>query len=450
MLSRRSADDRRSGRVEVICARDASNRVPNLEIDYISLDMVECPICGKNVKSTAINEHIDSNCELHVVDIDADGGTSNRNASSFFQPPTNRRTGSSSKEEPGSQNGAKPSDDGHSSSQGSVRARKRALEEEDEGRDVTANHIEHPIKKQKTNPLQKNAPLAERMRPTTLDDICGQELVGPNGLIRGLIEERRIPSMILWAPTGTGKTTIARLIAQKAQYRFIEINSTSTGVQECKKFFAEARSELALTGRSTIIFCDELHRFNKAQQDVFLGPVEAGHITLIGATTENPSFKVNNALLSRCRVFTLAKLSDHDILTILQRALSMEYDTRPALLDDEFLLYLAAFSDGDARTALNLLELAMDLIKRPEMTTESVKRALTKTLVYDRNGDMVSLNRFWYSRHELISLALRQHFSFPQSRSRIGSRRDGLLSCSDASVRRRPALRGPKNDSHRV
>lgn len=353
--------------------------------------MVECPICGKTVRSTSINEHIDSNCQLHVVEVEADGGKANQNVSSFFQTPANRRTGSSFKKEHGSQNGVGSLDEARLSSQGSSGANKRHLEIDSFDGDVTANGCEESVKKPKLNPLQKNAPLAERMRPTTLDDVCGQELVGPDGLIRGLIEERRIPSMVLWGGPGTGKTTIARLIAHKAHYRFIEINSTSTGVQECKKFFAEARSELALTGKPTIIFCDELHRFNKAQQDVFLGPVEAGHITLIGATTENPSFKVNNALLSRCRVFTLVKLTDNDILTILQRALSVEYDTRPTMLDDDFLLYLAAFSDGDARTALNLLELAMDLVKRPEMTTESIKKALTKTLVYDRNGDMVSL-----------------------------------------------------------
>jgi len=226
------------------------------------------------------------------------------------------------------------------------------------------------------------------MRPTSLDEVYGQELVGPNGLLRGLVEERRIPSMVLWGGSGTGKTTIARLIAHKTQYRFIEINSTSTGVQECKKFFSEARSELAVTGRRTIIFCDEFHRFNKAQQDVFLGPVEAGEITLIGATTENPSFKINNALLSRCRVFTLAKLTDKDIQLILQRALHSEFDEIPSLLDEEFLLYLATFSDGDARTALNLLELAIDLTKRPDITKETIKKSLTQTLVYDRSGDM--------------------------------------------------------------
>lgn len=246
----------------------------------------------------------------------------------------------------------------------------------------------HP-KKPKVNALQKAAPLAERMRPRTLDEVCGQELVGPNGVLRGLIEQDRVPSMILWGHAGTGKTTIARVIASMVGSRFVEINSTSTGVAECKKIFAEARSELGLTGRKTIVFCDEIHRFSKSQQDVFLGPVESGQITLIGATTENPSFKVQNALLSRCRTFTLSKLSDEDVKSILDRALRVEGPnySPSSLVDDELIEYLARFSDGDARTSLNLLELAMDLSKRPSMTKEELKRSLTKTLVYDRAGD---------------------------------------------------------------
>lgn len=242
------------------------------------------------------------------------------------------------------------------------------------------------IKKTKTS---RAAPLAERMRPKTLDEVCGQDLVGPEGVLRSLIESNRVPSMILWGASGTGKTTIARCIAQMVGSRFIELNATSSGVQECKKLFLEAANELQLTGRKTIIFCDEIHRFNKAQQDIFLRPVEAGTITLIGATTENPSFKVANALLSRCRTFTLQSLSTDDVVAILRRARQAEESVYPPspLIDDEMMGYLARFSDGDARTALNLLELALSLTLRDGMTKEVMKQSLTKTLVYDRAGD---------------------------------------------------------------
>ncbi|CAK7262562.1 DNA-dependent ATPase mgs1 [Sporothrix epigloea] len=278
----------------------------------------------------------------------------------------------------------------------------------------------------KRSRTQRAAPLAERMRPQSLDDVCGQELVGPRGVLRALIEADRVPSMILWGGSGTGKTTIARCIAQRVGSRFVEMNATSSGgVAECKKIFQDAANELSLTGRKTILFCDEIHRFTKAQQDVFLKPVEAGTITLIGATTENPSFRVVNALLSRCRTFTLASLTREDVQRILVRAVREETgvtvgdsemttppdnedmgasssQTRAALsplIDAELLAYLAAFSDGDARTALNLLELAMSIAARPKeangmatslsspLTKDDLKAALTKTLVYDRAGD---------------------------------------------------------------
>lgn len=251
------------------------------------------------------------------------------------------------------------------------------------------------------------------MRPHNFDDVFGQDLVGPNGVLRSLIESDRVPSMILWGGSGTGKTTIARCIAHMVGSRFIEMNATSSGVAECKKIFTDAANELALTGRKTIIFCDEIHRFSKSQQDVFLKPVEAGTITLIGATTENPSFKIVNALLSRCRTFTLQPLGTEDIKRILLRALQAEQEassttnntsrsapapspspspsstagTASPLLDEELITYLSNFADGDARTALNLLELAMSLTSRAGITKADIKTALTKTLVYDRAGD---------------------------------------------------------------
>ena len=363
--------------------------------------MVDCPICGKPVREAKINNHIDSGCEAFVdasspLGQIAQDGSSTPVASFFKATPAKKATTLVSAKAVGSQlpskevtiNGTHPS---HTAQAG---AKRQANEAEDDLRygteQSTSFEGESSAKRLKpSTAFQKAAPLAERMRPRSLDEVYGQELVGPDGVLRGLIETDRTPSMILWGGAGTGKTTVARVIANMVGSRFVEINSTSSGVAECKKIFAEARGELGLTGRKTIIFCDEIHRFSKSQQDVFLGPVESGQITLIGATTENPSFKVQNALLSRCRTFTLQKLKDADLVSILQHALEVEgpnYNPS-SLVDNNLISYLAAFADGDARTALNLLELAMNLSTRPSATQESIKSALTKTLVYDRAGD---------------------------------------------------------------
>ena len=340
--------------------------------------MVSCPICGKSVKESQINQHLDSNC---AVGVEADLPSS---TAPIFKTPATKRDAFFSATQPVEAPGTP------------FTARKRQFESQPMSVDAhDGNAVEStgapPIKKAKLNAFEKAAPLAERMRPKTLDDVYGQDLVGVNGVLRGLIESDRIPSMILWGSAGTGKTTIARLVASQVSARFVEINSTSSGVAECKKIFAEAKAELGgVTARKTIIFCDEIHRFSKSQQDVFLGPVEAGHITLIGATTENPSFKVQNALLSRCRTFTLSKLTDQDISAILTRALDQSaaiYSPDTNLVDHDLLQYLSSFADGDARTALNLLELAMELSTRPQMSIEKLKSSLTKTLVYDRAGD---------------------------------------------------------------
>jgi putative ATPase len=366
--------------------------------------MVECPICGKPVRPRDINSHLDSACQSYIDTGEQPNGASSQNpsssqkppVSSFFQTPAAKRATC----DPIPKAEASPTLSLHQRQNGSSPLtqpqRKRSFEDVDsrppvqqDGEYLEKTPDEPSSKKCKPNAFQKAAPLAERMRPHTLDDVCGQELVGQSGVLRGLIEQDRVPSMILWGGAGTGKTTIARCIASMVGSRFVEINSTSSGVAECKKIFAEARGELGLTGRKTIIFCDEIHRFSKSQQDVFLGPVESGQVTLIGATTENPSFKVQNALLSRCRTFTLQKLTDEDLLRILERALAQEGPsyTPSDLVDTELLKYLSAFSDGDARTALNLLELAMGLSVRPSMTKEDIKSSLTKTLVYDRAGD---------------------------------------------------------------
>ncbi|KAI0427830.1 ATPase WRNIP1 [Xylaria sp. FL1042] len=380
--------------------------------------MVECPACTKQVQPSKINDHLDSGCESFVIEnppgsspcpapstlSQANGSvpaTQKRPASSFFQTPSSKRQATPNAVLTPIVNGAagtsrpnaavKRSYDegpGHDSSDADV-----------DGNAGTASKADgvppaprSPVAKKARTKTNRVAPLAERMRPENLDEVFGQELVGPSGVLRSLIETNRVPSMILWGASGTGKTTIARCIANQAGSRFIEMNATSSGVAECKKLFTDAANELALTGRKTIIFCDEIHRFSKNQQDVFLKPVEAGTITLIGATTENPSFKVVNALLSRCRTFTLQKLTTADIKRILARALQSELSLAsstapPPPLDEEFLSYLANFADGDARTALNLLELGISLAHRGEVTKEEMKASLTKTLVYDRAGD---------------------------------------------------------------
>lgn len=366
--------------------------------------MVDCPICSKHVKETDINSHIDSGCKSFIEDQYA--AESPRNGTpqvaSFFRTPSSKKptpaalstklvkqeSSSDTKNTP--TNDTKPSPPTPTSNKRPAPSPSLDIEDDSRSPQTLATHLDQlPSKRSKPNALQRAAPLAERIRPRALDDVYGQDLVGSTGVLRGLIQSDRVPSMILWGSAGTGKTTIARVIANMVGSRFVEINSTSSGVAECKKLFAEAKAELALTGRKTIIFCDEIHRFSKSQQDVFLGPVEAGIVTLIGATTENPSFKVQNALLSRCRTFTLSKLTERDVVAILKRALDVEGPSyEPSdLVDEELIHYLASFADGDARTALNLLELAMDLSHRPDATKEIIKASLTKTLVYDRSGD---------------------------------------------------------------
>ncbi|MCJ1457594.1 hypothetical protein MMC28_007962 [Mycoblastus sanguinarius] len=364
--------------------------------------MVDCPICGNPVSQANINLHIDSDCKDYISAPASNGVPNDRpQIANIFRNPLSFKTSPStpSTVKTESQQSSASTNSASIDEVKPVVNNKRPAPEQslENGASPSSAELlinlhddEPPAKRLKaTTALQRAQPLAERMRPRTLDDVYGQDLVGSTGVLRGLIETDRVPSMILWGSAGTGKTTIARVIAHMVGSRFVEINSTSSGVAECKKIFAEAKSELGLTGRKTIIFCDEIHRFSKSQQDVFLAPVEAGVVTLVGATTENPSFKVQNALLSRCRTFTLQKLSNEDVVAILKRAIDIEGSNyKPSeLVDEELVRYLAAFADGDARTALNLLELAMDLSTRPKTTKESIKVALTKTLVYDRAGD---------------------------------------------------------------
>jgi putative ATPase len=244
-------------------------------------------------------------------------------------------------------------------------------------------------------------PLAERMRPQRLADLVGQEAVtGTDSLIRHAIDNDRIFSMILWGPPGCGKTTLARIIARDTQAHFIHFSAVLAGVKQIREVIDEARKQRRFQRKRTLLFVDEIHRFNKAQQDAFLHHVESGLITLIGATTENPSFEVISALLSRCRVITLSLLDESAVGRVLDRAvedrLSGLGDLNVCLADDA-RRHLIQIASGDARSALNSLELAATLAQsesppkagtRRTITLDHVERALQKkALLYDKGGD---------------------------------------------------------------
>jgi putative ATPase len=239
----------------------------------------------------------------------------------------------------------------------------------------------------------RTAPLAERMRPRTLEEYSGQEhLLGPGKPLRVQIERDDSGSMILWGPPGVGKTTLAKIIAETTQASFIEFSAVMSGIKEIKQVMATAAQAAQLHSR-TILFVDEIHRFNKAQQDAFLPYVERGIIRLIGATTENPSFEIISALLSRCRVYVLEPLSEERIAALLRRALEDKYRGLGALgitADDEALQLIASYSSGDCRSAYNTLEVAAQLaqqaanhIDRP-LAVEAVQQ---RVLMYDKSGE---------------------------------------------------------------
>lgn len=240
-------------------------------------------------------------------------------------------------------------------------------------------------------------PLADRLRPGTLDEIVGQtHLLGPGKPLSRAIADDRVPSMILWGPPGSGKTTIARVLSRTTRSEFVPFSAVLSGLPELRALIAEAAERRRYQGRSTILFVDEIHRFNKSQQDAFLPHVEAGTITLVGATTENPSFSVNAAVLSRCRVFRLETISQADLLTLLRRAVaSLGESLAPsdgAVLeaDDEALEAIADAARGDARRALGLLESTALLLDPGQTKIDllAVRRAADeRTLLFDKNRD---------------------------------------------------------------
>lgn len=338
-----------------------------------SSNKTPCPICDKEFSKEEIEIHAEKCLFLNSINEFAPKRSSEDSASkkSFFSTPKRHKSSNNSNES------------------------------------FASTSVADKNTQEKSEPEKTKKPLAERMRPSSLKDFVGQHhILASNTIFRNLLEQQNIPSMIMWGPPGCGKTSLAHIIhkmcQEKHNVRFVKLSATLAGVNDVKEIVKIARNEMNLSKRHTILFMDEIHRFNKLQQDIFLPHVESGVITLIGATTENPSFSLNAALLSRCRVFVLEKLSTSDISTLLSKATmaldikivdksceSVKSNSRSTINRDS-ISWLSEICDGDARIAINSLQMAVDSNegKSLHITLDDIKEGIKRShLLYDKKGE---------------------------------------------------------------